>query len=222
MRKFSELYARASERQGDAVSLEAKIPQTLSVEALLSIPDDRWLSQICKSVFQAGFVWRVVEQKWPAFEKILHGFDPLALAYLSDDDLDRLLRDQRLIRHHQKMSAVRSNAQYLTELAAAHGSAAAFFASWADADYVELLLTLKQHGTRLGGMSAQYVLRRMGKNAFVLSDDVVRVLISEGVVSKRPTSKRDLRAVQSAFNLWSRESGRGLTAISRVLAMSID
>ena len=51
---------------------------------------------------------------------------------------------------------------------------------------------------------------------------MVAALIREGVVRRRPGGKRDLAAVQAAFNRWSAESGRDLTAISRVLAMSID
>jgi hypothetical protein len=49
------------------------------------------------------------------------------------------------------------------------------------------------------------------------------LLDSSGNGKKRPPGgKRDLAAIQAAFNQWSGESGRDLTAISRVLAMSID
>ena len=50
---------------------------------------------------------------------------------------------------------------------------------------------------------------------------VVQTLIREGVVDKAPGSKSSMRAVQAAFNNWSEESGRSLTEISRVLAMSV-
>jgi 3-methyladenine DNA glycosylase Tag len=61
----------------------------------------------------------------------------------------------------------------------------------------------------------------MGKDSFILSRDVVAALIREGVVDRPPSSKRDLAAVQDAFNRWMDESGRGLTQISRTLAMSV-
>jgi hypothetical protein len=41
-------------------------------------------------------------------------------------------------------------------------------------------------------------------------------------VDKTPGSKRELAAVQQAFNSWAAESGRSLTEISRILALSID
>jgi len=40
------------------------------------------------------------------------------------------------------------------------------------------------------------------------------------VIGGPPKGKRDLQAVQEAFNAWAKESGRDLTAISRVLALS--
>jgi 3-methyladenine DNA glycosylase Tag len=80
---------------------------------------------------------------------------------------------------------------------------------------------IKARASRLGGTSGQYTLRFMGKDSFILSRDVVARLIAEGVVDKAPSSKRDMEATQAAFNTWMDQSGRSLTEISRVLAMSI-
>ena len=44
-------------------------------------------------------------------------------------------------------------------------------------------------------------------------------LVAAGAIDKPPTSTRDLRAVQDAFNTWAAESGRDLTNLSRVLAL---
>lgn len=222
MRPFADLYARAARRKGGPEALEALIPQPLPPAKLRRIGDDRWLSAMTQSVFQAGFVWRVVEHKWPDFEAVLHGFDPHAVAYLSDEDIERLLRDPRIIRHHAKLLAARANAQFVLDLAVAHGSAGNFFAESPPARYHELLDVLKRRGSRLGGASGQYFLRRMGVDSWILSASVVAVLIDEGVVPRAPSSKRDMAAVQDAFNAWAEQSGRNLTAISRVLAMSID
>ncbi len=221
MHRFADLYARAAARKGGEAALEALIPAAQPAAALARIGDDRWLSGMTRAVFQAGFVWRVVAAKWPAFEHAFQNFDPHAVAYLSEDDMDRLLGDKNLIRHHAKLRAARDNAVFMLDLAAEHGSAAKFFADWPGEDYVGLLQVLKKRASRMGGMSAQYWLRSMGKDSFLLTRDVVAVLVSEGVITRTPTSQRDQRAVQDAFNRWSDESGRGLTAISRVLAMSI-
>lgn len=54
-----------------------------------------------------------------------------------------------------------------------------------------------------------------------MSQNVSARVIAEGLVAKVPTSKRDLAAVQAAFNVWREQSGRSLTEISRVLALSV-
>ena len=222
MRTFAELYARAARRKGGPAALEKQIPKPLNAAQLRAIPDDRWLAGMTRGVFQAGFEWRVVENKWPGFEALLHGFDAHALAYLSDEDLEKPLADTRIIRHHAKLLATRDNAQFVLDLATEHGSAGAFFAASPATQYATLLKGLKQRGARLGGMTAQYFLRRMGVDAWVLSTDVVRVLVDEGVLHRPPSSQRDMAAVQAAFDGWCEQGERGLTAVSRVLAMSID
>ena len=222
MRKFATIYAQAVARKGSAKALEALIPKAKSPAALARISDDRWLSQMTQCIFQAGFVWRVVEAKWPAFEDAFYGFDLHAVAYMSEQDFEQRLSDKNLIRHHAKMRATRENAVFMLDLATAHGSAGRFFADWPAHDFVGLLEIMKQRASRLGGRSAQYFLRSMDKDAFLLTRDVCKVLVAEGVVSRTPTAKRDLRVVQDAFNRWRDESGRGLTAISRVLAMSTE
>ena len=75
---------------------------------------------------------------------------------------------------------------------------------------------------RLSGFSAQYFLRHMGVDGFILSPSVTAALVRAGVVDKPPTSKKAMEAVQAAFDSWRKESGRSFSEISRTLGMSID
>ena len=84
-----------------------------------------------------------------------------------------------------------------------------------------LLDLLKTDGARLGGATAMHAMRFMGRDGFILSGDVTMRLIAEGVIDKAAGSKSSMRAVQSAFNEWMDQSGRSLTEISRILAMSV-
>jgi hypothetical protein len=45
--------------------------------------DDRWLAQMTRCVFQAGFVWRVIDHKWDDFEDVFFGFSPHKIVMLS-------------------------------------------------------------------------------------------------------------------------------------------
>ncbi len=224
MQTYQAIFDRAAEHHGGAKALAAKLTesQPRSPAELAAIPDDRWLAEMTRRIFQACFNWSVVDNKWDGFEAAFEGFDVGRWTMASDDDLDRLARDTRIVRNPQKIHAVRENAVFLADLAKQHGSAGRFFADYPATDHVGLLDVLKKRGSRLGGTTAQYFLRFIGKDSFILSRDVTVALIAAGVVDKPPTSVKTLRAVQDAFNAWMMESGRPLTQISRTLALSID
>ncbi|MBR0556845.1 DNA-3-methyladenine glycosylase I [Ciceribacter sp. L1K23] len=221
MRTFDELWAMAVERKG-AAELEATLQFPKPRTEITATPDDRFLALMTKCIFQSGFNWKVVDAMWPGFEAAFDGFDIGRCAMLHDEDFERLVSDSRIVRHGPKIRAVQENARFIADIATEHGSAGRFFADWPAENYVGLLDLLKKRGARLGGNTGQYFLRFSGLESFILSQSVVNRLIAEGVVDKVPSSARDMAAVQQAFNTWRSQSGRSLTEISRVLAVTID
>ncbi len=222
MEDFEKIWQRAAERHGGEAALKKRLMKVKNNKQLAAIPDDRWLAEMTKRVFQAGFVWKVIEAKWDGFEEAFHGFNPKRVAALSEEAVDALLSDTRIIRNGQKIMAALANAIFICDLAKEHGSAGKFFAAWPDDDFIGLMEVLKKRGSRLGGATGPLVMRFMGKQSFILRGDVAAALIRAGVVDKTPTSKKDLAAVQAAFNAWSEQSGLGLTHLSQTLALSID
>jgi 3-methyladenine DNA glycosylase Tag len=220
MGPFQDIYERAAKRKGGGAALDKLLANPKTAAELEATPDHRYLAGMTKCVFNAGFSWKVVEQKWDGFEAAFFGFEPRRVVALNDEDLDALMRNSQIIRHGTKIRATRDNARFVLDLAEEHGSAGHFFATWPTDDIVGLWALLKKRGSRLGGASGQYFLRFAGVDTPILSRDVVAVLIGEGVVDKTPTAQRDLKAVQAAFNAWQAESGRSLTEISRILAFS--
>jgi 3-methyladenine DNA glycosylase Tag len=223
MRDFAEILAHAAERKGGAAALEAILADTpvRTPAEIAAMREDRLLAAMTRRVFNAGFSSKVIDAKWPAFEAAFDGFDPHACAFMDDERFDALTRNADIVRNGAKIRSVQANAAMLLDLAREHGSAARFIADWPDADYVGLLDLLKKRGSHLGGDSAMRFLRAIGKPAFILSPDVIAALIREGVIDRPPGGKRDLATVQAAFNEWSVQSGRDLSRISRVLAMSV-
>lgn len=222
MRSLEEIFEQALARKPD---LEARLKEggkPKTPRALARIPDDRWLAQMTKNIFNAGFNWKVVDNMWPGFEEAFEGFDIGRCAMLHDEDFDRLVSDKRIVRHGQKIRAVQANAIFAGELAQEHGSVGKAIGSWPIEDYVGLLASMKKRGTRLGGNTGQYFLRFMGVDSFILSQDVRKRLVAEGIPIGTTPSQKAMREIQAAFNAWRTESGRSLTEISRVLAMSID
>lgn len=222
MRTFDAIWRLAAERKGGDQAVEAVLQYPKPPAEIAQTPDDRFLAVMTRCIFQSGFNWKVIEAMWPGFEAAFEGFDIGHCLMLHDEDFERLVSDTRIVRHGQKIRSVQENAAFLADLAREHGSAGRFFAEWPSEDYMGLLDILKKRGSRLGGNTGQYFLRFSGVDSFILSQSVVNRLIAEGIVDKAPSSAKDKAAVQAAFNTWRAQSGRSLTEISRVLAISID
>jgi 3-methyladenine DNA glycosylase Tag len=222
MQKFAAIYQRASERNGGESALKKLLPKVRSARALAAIGDDRYLAQMTRCVFQAGFVWRVVDNKWDDFEDVFFGFPPERIVLLSPEQIDRFSQNPRIIRNRQKVIGVQENARFILEVAKEHGSFGKFISRWPAEDLIGLFAYMKKHGARLGGMTGQRVLRNMGKDTFVITADVTRCLQRAGAdISDSPGSKRELSLIQQTFNGWHRESGLPYSHISRICAFSL-
>jgi 3-methyladenine DNA glycosylase Tag len=220
---FAKIMARAVKRKGGEAALKKLLPaKPKSAQALAKITDDRILSDMGKRIFSAGFVWRVIEQKWPGFEAAFLGFDPKRLVFQPDEFWEKLTQDGRIVRNAQKIMSVRGNARFVREIAEEHGSFGKLLATWPSSDYVGLLDFLGKRGDRLGGNTGQYLLRFLGYDSFIVTGDVAACVRESGVdLPEHPTSKRDLAKIQDRFNAWAAETGLSLTHLSRICALSI-
>lgn len=217
---FQNVRNRAETRKGGAATLESLLPHATAGWADQS--DDRFLSMMAKCIFRAGFVWRVVNDKWPDFETAFEGFDPRGLRMQPDEFWQALASDARIVRNATKIKAVRDNALFVVDVADEHGSFGKFLADWPAGDQIGLLANLAKRGSRLGGATAQYFLRMTGRDAFILSSDVVACLRDSGIdISATPKSKSDLAKIQAAFNTWHQETGLSYVHLSRIASMSV-
>ncbi|MEM8563381.1 MAG: DNA-3-methyladenine glycosylase I [Pseudomonadota bacterium] len=223
MQKFNTIYQRACERKGGYKALSQILPKVRSGSALRGTRDDRYLSEMTRCIFQAGFVWRVVNQKWDDFEDVFFGFPPEKLIMLSPEQIDAICQNPRIIRNRQKVLSIQTNAQFLLDVAVEHGSFGKLVANWPESDLIGLFAYMKKRGSRLGGMTGQRVLRNMGKDTFVLTYDVVRCLQRAGLdIHDTPVSARELRLVQQTFDRWHQESSLPYSHLSRIAACSVD
>ncbi len=220
MTPFANILAQAEARTGGAEALAERMPDVSPPEALRRITDDRYLSLMSRRVFRAGIRHSVVDDRWPAFEEAFHGFEPGAVRAMSDEALEGLMKDERLIRHWGKIRATRDNAAAMERVAEEFGCFGDWLADWPAADIVGLWAELAARFRQMGGNSAPRFLRMAGKDSFVLTPDVVRGLNRAGAWEGKPSGKRARAAVQQAFNQWAEESGRPLSHISVTLAIA--
>ena len=218
---FAPIVNAARTRLG-AAALETRLPQPRSVAELRAMPDDRYLSQMSLRIFRAGLKHSLVDAKWPAFEEVFQGFEPRRVRAMSDEALEALLGDRRLIRHWGKLKSVRDNAAAMISIAEEHGSFGAWLAEWPGTNIVELWEALAKRFSQMGGNSGPSFLRMVGKDTFVLTHSVTAALKQWSAVDTPPKNRKDRAVVQSCFNAWAAETGRPLCQLSLILAASTD
>ena len=215
MPTYQDIYELACTRKGGPGALEDLLQvKPRSRRGLARLGNDRYLSEFSKKIFQSGFVWRVVEQKWANFEELFWGFDIDKLLMMPDDMLDRKASDPRIIRNHRKVWAIRENALMISDTCREQDmSFGRFISRWPEDDVVGLWLYLKKRGTRLGGNTGPYALRTLGFDTFLLSRDVEGFLRNHRIVEGGISSQKALRATQQFFNELREASGRSLSLI---------
>ena len=221
MPSFAKIQKAAEKRLG-AAALAGRLPKVKSPAQLKQEGDDRYLSLMSLRIFRAGLKHEMVDAKWPAFETAFHGFDPRRVRAMSDEEVENLMKDARLIRHLGKLKAVHANAAALCDLAAEQGSFGVWLAQWPPAEIVRLWDELGKRFSQLGGNSGPYFLRMVGKDTFVLTPYVVTALNHWGAFKGEPKNKGDRAKVQTQFNEWATETRLPLAHLSMTLAASVE
>ena len=222
MSGFEDIRLRAEARKGGARALKAMLPTVATKKQLIELGDDRYLAMMTKSINQAGFSWKVIENKWPSFEEAFLGFDPRKLSYLSPEQWEAFTSDKRVVRNWQKIKALQDNVFFVQDESRRSGGFGQFIADWPVEDQIGLMVYLKKHGSRLGGQSALWFLRRVRKDCFIPARDVAVLLRSIGLdIAENPTSKRDLSKIQAQFNEWHVETGLPYSHLSRIASCSV-
>lgn len=221
LESFQQIYQRACERKGGPQVLETVLSQPLPDRELAQVGDDRFLAEFSKKVFQSGFVWRVVRDKWANFERVFFDFNIEKVLLIPDEMLEKKAADPSIIRNYTKVRTIRDNALMIQSVASEHGSFAKFVSDWPRDDIIGLWAYLKKHGARLGGNTGPYALRALGKDTFLLTNDVVGYFTQRGIISGGTTSKRSLSAIQQSFNELQQQSGLSLQEISMIISRSV-
>ena len=89
--------------------------------------DHRLFEKLCLEGFQSGLSWRTILAKRENFRVAFHNFDFDRIARFTQRDLDRLLKNEGIVRHRGKIEAVMNNARRAQDLVKREGSLAAFF-----------------------------------------------------------------------------------------------
>ena len=120
-----------------------------------------YLEVLTKAVFQSGISWRVIAAKWDGFRAAFAHFDPETVAAFGDDDVERLMSDQSIVRNRRKIEATIRNAQILLDLDREYGGFRAYLRSHPSFD--ETVADLRGNFGFLGDTGAYFFLYVVGE-----------------------------------------------------------
>lgn len=86
---------------------------------------------------QAGLSWITILRKREGYRRLFNGFDPEKIARFTDKKLDRIAADPAIVRHRQKVEALRSNARVWIAMRDANDDFARFIWSYVDNNTVQ-------------------------------------------------------------------------------------
>jgi DNA-3-methyladenine glycosylase I len=154
--------------------------------------DHRLFEKLSLEGFQSGLSWRTILAKRENFRAAFHDFDFDRIARFTHRDLDRLLKDDGIVRHRGKIEAVVNNARRAQELVKQEGSLAAFIWRYepdveqlarpqtasTSAEAIALSKTLKKQGWKFIGPTTVYAfMQAMGLINDHVEDCVIRTKV---------------------------------------------
>lgn len=112
--------------------------------------DSGYLEELTKAIFQAGFSWKVIREKWPNFRRAFHEFDVVTVASYDAHDMERLLGDAGIVRNGRKIKATIHNARAMQQLISEHGSFFNYLRTLDALDYPARREELRRRFSNLG------------------------------------------------------------------------
>jgi DNA-3-methyladenine glycosylase I len=167
--------------------------------------DHRLFEKLCLEGFQSGLSWRTILAKRENFRAAFHDFDFDRVARFTQRDVNRLLKNEGIVRHRGKIEAVINNAKRAQELVKLKGSLAAFFWGYepdpkrlgkpqsasTSAESIALSKELKRQGWKFVGPTTVYAfMQAMGLINDHVEDCVFRAKVERARKKfKRPCSE---------------------------------
>lgn len=163
--------------------------------------DHRLFEKLCLEGFQSGLSWRTILVKRENFRKAFHDFDFDKIARFTQRDVERLLKNEGIIRHRGKIEATINNAKRAREMVKEQGSLAAYVwrfepnpkqlakpqTASTSAESIALSKDLKKRGWKFVGPTTVYAfMQAMG----LLNDHVEECVVHSKVERARKRFKR--------------------------------
>lgn len=130
--------------------------------------DGKLFEMLLLECFQAGLSWECILNKREGFRQAFAGFDLERVCAFTEEDVERLIQEDAIIRHRRKIEAAVQNARVFREIQKEFGSFARYLWQWTEGEIVHeygrtssplsdaLTKDLKKRGMKFVGSTTIY------------------------------------------------------------------
>lgn len=144
--------------------------------------DREMFERISLEGFQAGLSWITILKRREGFRKAFKNFDLKKVAKLTEDDVDRLMQDEGIIRNRAKILSTIKNAQLILELQKSGESISDIVWSFAPAKKIRAAASFEWIATSPESEALSKHLRKLGFG-FVGATTMYALMQATGMVN---------------------------------------
>ena len=126
--------------------------------------DEAYFENLTRVIFQAGLNWQVIDKKWPTTVKAFEQFSIAKVAAFTNKNVERLLKDEGIVRNKNKICATIQNAVEFQEIKKQYGSFQKYIDNFDKSkNYATVINELTKRFKFLGPSSAATFLYTVGE-----------------------------------------------------------
>ena len=160
--------------------------------------DNQLFEELTFQTFKAGFSRKVVVDKWPEFQRLFQQFDIETVANFSEQTLEDLTQDRRIIRNRKKIAAAQHNAEKIVAIQVEHGSFRAWLDSFGVAQHQVLQQSLVKEMATAGPVTAYWFMVACDYPLYFCNDGSKRLLARLGWLSSEKAKPDEVNALMLA------------------------
>ncbi|MEO9273637.1 DNA-3-methyladenine glycosylase I [Marinomonas sp. 5E14-1] len=105
---------------------------------------------------QAGLSWITILRKREGYRAAFYNFDPVKVAKMTKEDVERLVVDESIVRHRAKIEATINNAHAFLKIAEEFGSFSDYYWAFSDRKVINNTINTHEDVPAVTGLSTKF------------------------------------------------------------------
>ncbi|MGA2310011.1 MAG: DNA-3-methyladenine glycosylase I [Candidatus Bathyarchaeia archaeon] len=181
---LKKIYTKAVERlRASEPNMEEKMKYYRELDCKDWSNND-FFDVMARAVF-TGIRDKTIEKRWPAITEVFSKFNVNKVVKYTEKDVQRLMKNQEVIKHEGRIRATISNARKMEDIAKQYGSFLNYVDSFQKSD--DLVSDLQEQFDYIGEVNVYEFLTQIGK-PFIKPDRQIRkVFLKLGLINEKAT-----------------------------------